>query len=263
MFSEEQVLRYSRQIVFPEVGGLGQEKLLNSKVICVGAGGLGSSALLYLAAAGVGRIGIVDSEKVDLSNLQRQVIHFTKDVGRAKSESAEEKVRLVNPDVEVVGMELEMNADNVMDLISGYDLVIDGTDNFPSRYLLNDACYFSKKPLFHGAVYRFEGQASTFTYTLDSPCYRCLYSYPPPPELIPTCREGGVIGPVVGIIGLIQATEVIKHILAAGTLLVGSLIVFDGLRLDFKRLTLARDPDCPLCGKEPVITSLQAASLRC
>jgi adenylyltransferase/sulfurtransferase len=256
-FSDRQLERYARHIVLPEVGGKGQEKLLASSVLVVGAGGLGSPLLLYLAASGVGRIGVVDDDAVDLSNLQRQVIHATGRIGQPKVESARDAVAAVNPDVAVEAHAVRLGPANVMDLIAPYDIVADGSDNFPTRFLLNDACYFARKPLVSGALLRFEGQVSTFkAYDGESPCYRCIFPGPPPEGLIPTCTEGGVLGAVAGVIGCLQATEVIKELIGIGEGLAGRLLVMDALTATFRRITVRRDPACPLCGDRPSITDL-------
>ncbi|MBI1785735.1 molybdopterin-synthase adenylyltransferase MoeB [Candidatus Sumerlaeota bacterium] len=253
---EKQVERYSRHILLPEVGGKGQQKLLNSSVLCIGAGGLGSPVVMYLAAAGVGRIGLIDGDVVDVSNLQRQIAHSTADIGRPKVESAKETAEGINPDVKVEAMRGLVTKENVMDLIGRYDAVIDGCDNFPTRFLVNDACYFLKKPLFSGAVLRFEGQVSDFLTSPEAPCYRCLYPEPPPPGMVPSCQEAGVLGVTVGTIGLIQATEFIKWVLGIGELLTGRLIIYDALGMDYRTVKLRKNPECPLCGPNPTITEL-------
>jgi thiazole biosynthesis adenylyltransferase ThiF len=257
-FTEEQIKRYARHIILPEVGGKGQEKLLNSKVLVIGAGGLGSPAILYLAAAGVGTIGIVDFDVVDLSNLQRQVIHNTERVGTPKVESARKTVEMLNPDVKVITYNTRISKENIMDIIKDYDVVLDGTDNFPTRFLINDACYFAGKPLVSAAMLRFEGQVSVFDYRMkeQSPCYRCLFPEPPPPGLVPSCQEAGILGSIGGIMGCIQATEAIKLILGIGEPLVGKLLIMDALSMDFRKVKLRKDPNCPLCGEKPVIKEL-------
>jgi adenylyltransferase/sulfurtransferase len=257
-FTEEQIKRYARHIILPEVGGKGQEKLLNSKVLVIGAGGLGSPAILYLAAAGVGTIGIVDFDVVDLSNLQRQVIHNTERVGTPKVESAKKTVEMLNPDVKVITYNTRISKENIMDIIKDYDVVLDGTDNFPTRFLINDACYFAGKPLVSAAMLRFEGQVSVFDYRNkeNSPCYRCLFPEPPPPGLVPSCQEAGILGSIGGIMGCIQATEAIKLILGIGEPLVGKLLIMDALSMDFRKVKLRKDPNCPLCGEKPVIKEL-------
>jgi adenylyltransferase/sulfurtransferase len=257
-FTEEQIKRYARHIILPEVGGKGQEKLLNSKVLVIGAGGLGSPAILYLAAAGVGTIGIVDFDVVDFSNLQRQVIHNTERVGTPKVESAKRTVEMLNPDVKVITYNTRISKENIMDIIKDYDVVLDGTDNFPTRFLINDACYFAGKPLVSAAMLRFEGQVSVFDYRMKekSPCYRCLFPEPPPPGLVPSCQEAGILGSIGGIMGCIQATEAIKLILGIGEPLVGKLLIMDALSMDFRKVKLRKDPNCPLCGEKPVIKEL-------
>jgi thiazole biosynthesis adenylyltransferase ThiF len=257
-FTEEQIKRYARHIILPEVGGKGQEKLLNSKVLVIGAGGLGSPAILYLAAAGVGTIGIVDFDVVDFSNLQRQVIHNTERVGTPKVESAKKTVEMLNPDVKVITYNTRISKENIMDIIKDYDVVLDGTDNFPTRFLINDACYFAGKPLVSAAMLRFEGQVSVFDYRNKekSPCYRCLFPEPPPPGLVPSCQEAGILGSIGGIMGCIQATEAIKLILGIGEPLVGKLLIMDALSMDFRKVKLRKDPNCPLCGEKPVIKEL-------
>jgi len=257
-FTEEQIKRYARHIILPEVGGTGQEKLLNSKVLVIGAGGLGSPAILYLAAAGVGTIGIVDFDVVDFSNLQRQVIHNTERVGTPKVESAKKTVEMLNPDVKVITYNTRISKENIMDIIKDYDVVLDGTDNFPTRFLINDACYFAGKPLVSAAMLRFEGQVSVFDYRRkgESPCYRCLFPEPPPPGLVPSCQEAGILGSIGGIMGCIQATEAIKLILGIGEPLVGKLLIMDALSMDFRKVKLRKDPSCPLCGEKAVIKEL-------
>lgn len=258
-FSEKQLERYARHIILPELGGTGQEKLLKSSVLVVGAGGLGSPMLMYLAAAGVGRIGIVDDDAVDLSNLQRQVIHATERVGRPKVESAAAALQAINPEVTVEAHAVRLGVGNAMELISAYDIVADGSDNFATRFLLNDACFFARRPLVSAALLRFEGQVSTFrAYEGDNPCYRCIFPAPPPEGLIPTCAEGGVLGAVAGTVGCMQATEVIKELTGIGDSLAGKLVVMDALSATFRRIAVKRDPACPLCGAQPTITDLSA-----
>jgi adenylyltransferase/sulfurtransferase len=254
-FSEAQIERYSRHIILPEVGGVGQRKLLNSRVLVIGAGGLGSPACLYLAAAGVGTIGIVDSDVVDLSNLQRQILHATEDVGQPKCLSARDTMESINPDVRVVPHQLRLDSSNALDVIADYDVVVDGADNFPTRYLANDACVFAGKPLSHAGILRFEGHVTTIV-PGRGPCYRCLYPEPPPPGLVPSCQEAGILGAVAGIMGAIQATEVIKLILGLGDVLVGRLLVFDALQMSFRSFEMLRPADCPVCGERPSITTL-------
>jgi molybdopterin/thiamine biosynthesis adenylyltransferase/rhodanese-related sulfurtransferase/molybdopterin converting factor small subunit len=253
--SNEEILRYSRHLIMPEVGMEGQLKLKNAKVLLVGTGGLGAPLGLYLAAAGVGRIGLVDFDVVDLTNLQRQVIHGTKDVGRKKLDSASERMLDINPNVRLDRYEVALSSENALDILSGYDVIVDGTDNFPTRYLVNDACVLLKKPNVYGSIFRFEGQATVFGYP-GGPCYRCLYPEPPPPGLVPSCAEGGVLGILPGLIGIVQATETVKLILGAGEPLVGRLMLYDALAMRFRELKLRRNPDCPVCGDHPTITKL-------
>jgi molybdopterin/thiamine biosynthesis adenylyltransferase/rhodanese-related sulfurtransferase/molybdopterin converting factor small subunit len=253
--SAEEIKRYSRHLIMPELGMEAQRKLKASSVLCIGAGGLGSPAAMYLAAAGIGRLGIVDFDVVDYSNLQRQVIHSTPDVGVSKLKSATNKINAMNPHVEVVGFETALSSENALDLFRGYDIILDGTDNFPTRYLVNDACVLSGIPNAYGSIFRFEGQASVFA-TKDGPCYRCLYPEPPPPGLVPSCAEGGVLGVLPGIIGVIQATEAIKVILGIGEPLIGRFLIYDALRMKFRELKLRKDPDCPVCGTHPTVTKL-------
>jgi adenylyltransferase/sulfurtransferase len=253
--SKEEVLRYSRHLIMPEVGMEGQLKLKAAKVLMVGTGGLGAPLGMYLAAAGVGRIGIVDFDVVDHTNLQRQIIHGTKDVGRKKIDSAAETMYDINPYVQVDKFEVALNSDNALDIIKDYDMVVDGTDNFPTRYLVNDACVLLNKPNVYGSIFRFEGQATVFAYE-GGPCYRCLYPEPPPPGLVPSCAEGGVLGILPGMIGIVQATEAVKLILGTGEPLVGRLLLYDALAMRFRELKLRRNPECPACGDHPTITKL-------
>ena len=253
--SKDEIARYSRHLILPEVGMEGQKKLKAASILLVGAGGLGSPLGLYLAAAGVGRLGLVDFDKVDLSNLQRQVIHGTKDVGKLKVESAAESIRDINPHVQLDIYNKGLTSDTALDIISKYDIVIDGTDNFPTRYLVNDACVLLKKPNVYGSIFRFEGQSSVF-FAEQGPCYRCLYPEPPPPGMVPSCAEGGVIGILPGIVGLLQANEGVKLILGKGTPLIGRLLLFNALDMKFRELKLAKDPNCPICGENPTITEL-------
>ena len=253
--SNEEVQRYSRHLIMPEVGVEGQEKLKKGSVLCIGAGGLGSPAALYLAAAGVGTIGIVDFDVVDFSNLQRQVIHGTSDVGRSKLASAKDRLLELNPHINIETYETALSSKNALDLFKPYDVILDGTDNFPTRYLTNDACVLLGKPNAYGSIFRFEGQASVFA-TKDGPCYRCLYPEPPPPGLVPSCAEGGVLGVLPGVIGTIQATEAIKLIMGIGEPLVGRFLIYDALRMKFRELKLKKDPDCPVCGTHPTVTAL-------
>lgn len=257
-FTEEQINRYARHILLPEVGGEGQAKLLNSRVLVVGAGGLGSPLLLYLAAAGVGTLGVVDDDEVDLTNLQRQIVHRTDSVGRPKVESAADTLAAINPDVRVERHAVRFTADNAAELIAGYDLVADGSDNFDTKFLLNDACYFARKPLVGGAILRFSGQVYTFkAYEAgDTPCYRCIFREPPPPDAVPTCAQAGVLGALCGLVGSTQATEVLKELLGIGESLAGSLLVIDALSTTFRKIRARRDPGCPLCGSQPTIRDL-------
>jgi len=251
----EEIKRYSRHLIMPEVGMDGQRRIKQGSVLCIGAGGLGSPAAMYLAAAGVGRIGIVDFDVVDYSNLQRQLLHTTNDVGRTKLDSARDKINALNPHVQVETYEEALSSDNAMRLFKGYDVILDGTDNFPTRYLVNDACVLMGIPNAYGSIFRFEGQASVFA-TKDGPCYRCLYPEPPPPGLVPSCAEGGVLGVLPGVIGVIQATEAIKLISGIGQPLIGRFLIYDALNMKFRELKLRRDPDCPVCGTHPTVTKL-------
>src|SRR5438067_539942 len=254
--NNEEIRRYSRHLILPEVGMAGQKKICSSSVLCIGAGGLGSPIAMYLAAAGIGKLGVLDFDKVDFSNLQRQIIHGTNDVGRPKTESAKETIKGINPGCEVVVHETRISSDNALEIISKYDIVVDGTDNFPTRYLTNDACVLLKKPNVYGSIFRFEGQASVFAPHLGGPCYRCLYPEPPPPGMVPSCAEGGVLGVLPGVVGCIQATEILKLALGRGTTLIGRLTLFNALDMKFRELKLRRDPECPLCGEHPTITKL-------
>jgi adenylyltransferase/sulfurtransferase len=253
--SNDEIARYSRHLILPEVGMEGQQKLKAAKVLCVGTGGLGSPLALYLAAAGIGTLGLVDFDTVDSSNLQRQIIHSTKDVGRPKIDSAAEKLTALNPFMKVVKHETMLTSKNALEIIRDYDMVADGTDNFPTRYLVNDACVLTGKPNAYGSIFRFEGQASVFA-TEEGPCYRCLYPEPPPPGLVPSCAEGGVLGILPGIVGVIQATEVIKLILGKGEPLIGRLLLINALDMRFRELKLRKNPDCPVCGTNPTVTQL-------
>jgi len=255
-FTEEQVQRYARHIILPYIGGAGQRKLLDASVLCIGAGGLGSPVAMYLAAAGVGRLGILDFDRVDLTNLQRQIIHGTKDVGRSKVESAVDRLRDINPTIEIVPYDTLLTSENAFEILEPWDVIVDGTDNFPVRYLVNDATQMLGKPLVYGSIYQFEGQATVFMPGPETPCYRCLFPQPPPPGTVPSCAEGGVFGVLPGIIGSIQATEAIKLITGVGEPLVGRLLLFDALSMEFTTVKLRWDADCPVCGKEPSITQL-------
>jgi len=247
--------RYSRHLILPEVGMEGQQKLKAARVLCVGTGGLGSPLAFYLTAAGVGTLGLVDFDVVDASNLQRQIIHSTKDIGRKKLDSAEEKLKALNPAINIVKHETMLTSANAMEILKDYDIVADGTDNFPTRYLVNDACVLLGKPNVYGSIFRFEGQASVFA-TEQGPCYRCLYPEPPPPGLVPSCAEGGVLGILPGLVGVIQATEVIKLILGKGESLIGRLLLVDALSMRFRELKLRKNPECPVCGQNPTVTEL-------
>jgi len=253
--NNEQIQRYSRHLIMPEVGVDGQEKLLNTRMLLIGAGGLGSPLGLYLAAAGVGTLGIIDFDRVDQSNLQRQIIHSTADIGRPKVDSAKARINSINPEVKVNTYQIRLTRDNIMDIFKEYDIIIDGTDNFQTRYLVNDACVFLKKPLIYGSIFRFDGQATVFK-TPEGPCYRCLYPEPPPPGMVPSCAEGGVLGILPGIIGVIQATEAIKLAMGRGEPLIGRLMLFNAMEMRFREVTLQKDPDCPVCGKNPTVTEL-------
>lgn len=256
-FSEQQIHRYARHILLREVGGVGQEKLLKSKVLVIGAGGLGSPLILYLAAAGVGCIGVVDDDTVDLSNLQRQIAHSTDRIGIAKVESAKAAVAAINPDVTVVTHKVRLTAGNATALIADYDVVADGSDNFPTRFLVNDACFFAKKTLVSAAVLRFDGQLSTFKPHAGAPCYRCLYPAPPPPGQIPSCDEAGVLGAVAGVLGTLQATEVLKELLGIGDSMAGRLLIYDALSAAMRQVKIKPDPECPLCSPKATITCLR------
>ena len=253
--SEAQIERYSRQILLTEVGGKGQQKLAQAKVLLVGAGGLGSPAALYLAAAGVGTLAVCDGDAVEIHNLQRQILHRTVDVGKPKVDSAKRTLEALNPETRVIPIAERLTSKNILDYVRGYDLVIDGSDNFPTRYLVNDACVLLKKPLMHGGIFRFEGQAFTIL-PGEGPCYRCLFAEPPPPGAVPSCQEAGIIGAVAGVIGMIQANEAIKYILGKGELLVGRLVVFDTLSTRFREIKIRRDPRCPVCGDAPTMRAL-------
>src|SRR6266481_1683150 len=253
--TNDEVKRYSRHLIMPEVGVDGQRKLKAARVLCIGAGGLGSPAAMYLAAAGVGTLGLVDYDVVDFSNLQRQIIHGTPDVGRSKLASAKDRLHAINPHVDIQTYETALSSENAMQLFEPYDVILDGTDNFPTRYLTNDACVLLGKPNAYGSIFRFEGQASVFA-TKNGPCYRCLYPEPPPPGLVPSCAEGGVLGVLPGIIGIIQATETVKLIMGIGEPLIGRFLIFDALKMRFRELKLRKDPDCPVCGTHPTVTRL-------
>lgn len=253
--TEDQITRYSRHILLKEVGGKGQKKLLNGRVLIIGAGGLGSPIALYLAAAGVGTIGIADADEVDLSNLQRQVIHFTADVGKAKVLSAKEKMLAINPDLNVITYHSWVTADNIAAMVAEYDFIVDGTDNFAAKFLINDACVLAGKPYSHGGILQFDGQ--TMTVTPESACYRCIFPEPPPKAVIPTCSQAGVIGVLPGVLGTLQATEAIKFLLGAGDLLAGRLLTYSALRMRFREIPVKKNPKCPICGEHPTITELK------
>jgi molybdopterin/thiamine biosynthesis adenylyltransferase/rhodanese-related sulfurtransferase len=253
--TKKEIERYSRHLIMPEVGMDGQLKLKQAKVLCIGTGGLGAPLGLYLAAAGVGRIGLVDFDKVDDSNLQRQILFSTKDVGRPKIEAAADRLRGLNPEIQIDTFDTMLSSENALKILKDYDIVVDGTDNFPTRYLVNDACVLLKKPNVYGSIFRFEGQATIFGYR-EGPCYRCLYPEPPPPGLVPSCAEGGVLGVLPGIVGSIQAAETLKLIIGKGDSLVGRLLLFDALAMRFRELKLRKNPDCPICGTHPTITKL-------
>ena len=255
VLSNDEILRYSRHLIMPEVGMEGQQKLKAAKVLCIGAGGLGSPLALYLTAAGVGTLGIVDFDVVDYTNLQRQIIHTTADVGRKKLDSAAEKLKAINPYINLRTFDTRLSSANALELFREFDIIADGTDNFPTRYLVNDACVLTGKPNVYGSIFRFEGQASVFA-TEDGPCYRCLYPEPPPPGLVPSCAEGGVLGILPGLVGVIQATETIKLILGQGDPLIGRLLLVDALGMKFRELKLRKSPDCPVCGKNPTVKEL-------
>src|SRR6058998_2263293 len=253
--NNDEILRYSRHLIMPEVGMEGQQKLKAARVLCIGAGGLGSPLALYLAAAGVGTLGIVDFDVVDYTNLQRQIIHSTADVGRKKLDSAAEKLKAINPFLNIRKFETRLSSDNALELFREYEIIADGTDNFPTRYLVNDACVLTGKPNVYASIFRFEGQASVF-WAEKGPCYRCLYTEPPPPGLVPSCAEGGVLGILPGLLGVIQATETIKLVLGSGDSLVGRLLLVDALSMRFRELKLRKNPDCVVCGPNPTVTRL-------
>jgi adenylyltransferase/sulfurtransferase len=254
-FTPDQLNRYSRHFLLPEVGEVGQGKLLDAKVLCIGAGGLGSPTAFYLAAAGVGTIGIVDMDVVDVSNLQRQILHTNDRVGMPKVESAQKTLNALNPDIKVIGIQERVSSDNIMELIRDYDVIVDGCDNFPTRYLVNDACFMAGKPNVHGSIFQFEGQATVF-YPHKGPCYRCLFPEPPPPGAAPSCQEAGVLGVLPGLVGCVQALETIKVILGVGKPLIGRMIYFDTLSMELRIHKLRKDPSCPLCGERPTVTEL-------
>lgn len=254
-FSNEQLERYSRHIILKEVGVKGQKKLLNAKVLIIGAGGLGAPAAMYLAAAGVGTIGIADADEVDLSNLQRQIIHSTSDIGKAKVKSAAETMTAINPDIKVNTYRTFVTSANIMDLIADYDFILDGTDNFPAKFLINDACVMAKKPFSHAGIIRFQGQLMTYV-PGEGPCYRCVFKNPPPKDAVPTCKQAGVIGAMGGVIGSLQAMEAVKYIIGQGDLLTGRLLTYDALKMQFRTVKLPTDKNCAVCGEHPEITEL-------
>jgi len=258
-FTESQIERYSRHIILQDIGVEGQIKISEGKVLIVGAGGLGAPVALYLAAAGVGTIGIIDGDVVDLTNLQRQVIHFTPDVNKAKVLSAKEKMEQLNPDVKVIAYQELLSTYNIFDIIKEYNIVVDGTDNFPTKFLINDACVLAQKPFSHGGILRFEGQ--TFTYTPGNACYRCVFDSPPPPNAVPTCSQAGVLGSIAGMLGTIQATEVLKFLVNKGELLTNRILTFNALSMDFRTIRFGRNRNCPICGEHPSITGLQTYDL--
>lgn len=254
-FTNEQLERYSRHIILKEVGVKGQKKLMNAKVLIIGAGGLGAPAAMYLAAAGVGTIGIADADEVDLSNLQRQVIHTTADIGKAKVKSAAETMNAINPDVKVNTYRTFVTSQNIMDLIADYDFILDGTDNFPAKFLINDACVMARKPFSHAGIIRFQGQLMTYV-PGEGPCYRCVFKNPPPKDAVPTCKQAGVIGAMGGVIGSLQAMEAVKYIIGQGQLLTGRLLTYDALKMQFRTVPLPKDDNCAICGAHPTITEL-------
>ncbi|MEC4673755.1 MAG: molybdopterin-synthase adenylyltransferase MoeB [Nitrospirota bacterium] len=262
-FTEDQIQRYSRQIILPDVGGKGQQKLANAKVLVVGAGGLGSPVALYLGAAGVGNLGLIDGDVVDLSNLQRQVLHTTATIGVPKVESGRQLLSALNPEVSVSTYQENIGTTNIMDIVSQYDLVLDGSDNFGTRFLVNDACFFAKKTLISGSIFRFEGQLTTIKPHEGFPCYRCLYPEPPPAGLVPNCQEAGVLGVLAGTIGVLQANEAIKEILGIGETLADRLLIYDALEMTFRKVGRPKDPKCPLCGPNPTITKLEEHHVSC
>lgn len=261
-FSDQQLERYSRNIILKEVGGKGQKKLLAGRVLVLGAGGLGSPCAYYLAAMGVGKIGLVDSDNVDLSNLQRQILHFNTDINRPKTASAAEKLSALNPDIQVEEIRLRLTSGNILDVIKDYDIVVDGTDNFPTRYLANDACVMAGKPLVHAGILRFNGQIITIM-PKKSACFRCLFPSPPPPGAIPTCQEAGILGSVAGVLGSLMATEVAKFFLGQGELLTDRILIYDALEATFREVKIPRNPQCPVCGEEPTIKELMDYEVFC
>lgn len=261
--SEEQIQRYSRHIILPQIGGKGQEKLLDSKILCIGAGGLGSPAAYYLAASGTGTIGILDSDNVEISNLHRQILHFTDDLGSPKTDSAKDKLKRLNPDCNIITHSQRLEEVNAHRIISDYDIVVDGSDNFPTRYLVNDTCYRLGKPLVSGAIFQFEGQITTFRYGTGQPCLRCLYPEPPPAGEFPSCQESGILGAVGGIIGSIQALEAIKELVGIGDTLAGRLVTFDALKMSFSEMSIRKLSECVLCGHNTVISEQSSTGIQC
>lgn len=255
-FTEEQIERYSRHIILPEVGGVGQQKLLDARVFCLGAGGLGSPALMYLAAAGVGTLGVADGDVVDMSNLQRQIVHSTETIGVPKVESARRTIERMNPDVRMNIYNERLTVDNIREVIRDYDIILDGSDNFPTRFLMNDACFFEGKTLISGSMFRFDGQVTTFKPQDGYPCYRCLYPEPPPAGMVPSCQEAGVLGALPGVVGVLQATEAIKEILGIGDSMAGHLMIYDALSMNFKKVKVRKDPECPLCSENATVKDL-------
>lgn len=263
-FTEEEIQRYSRHIILPEIGGKGQKKIKNARLFLIGAGGLGSPAALYLVAGGLGKLGLIDSDAVDLSNLQRQVLHTTKTVNQPKVESAKAMLKAMNPDCTIETYQTKLDASNIMEILSDYDIILDGSDNFPTRFLVNDACYFLKKPLISASIFRFEGQLTTIkAYTDYHPCYRCLFPEPPPADLVTSCQEAGVLGALAGTLGVLQATEAFKEILGVGSSLTDRLILYDALEMRFREVKTRKDPDCPLCGPHSRITKLMEYEATC
>jgi molybdopterin-synthase adenylyltransferase len=262
-FTEEQIERYSRQIILKEIGGKGQQKITQTRMLCVGAGGLGSPAAMYLAAAGVGRLGIVDADAVDLSNLHRQILHTTDRLNTPKVDSARKELASLNPDVEIRTHPVRLTSGNILEILEDYDIIIDGSDNFPTRFLVNDACFFAKKSLVSASIFRFEGQLTTLKAHAGYPCYRCIYPEPPPPGLVPSCQEAGVLGVLAGTIGTLQAAEALKEALNLGTPLYERLLIYDALEMRFREVRTRKDPDCPLCGPSPRITKLLDYDLSC
>lgn len=263
-FTENEIQRYSRHIILPEIGGKGQKKISNARLFLIGAGGLGSPAALYLVAGGLGKLGLIDSDTVDLSNLQRQVLHTTKTVNQPKVESAKAMLKTMNPDCTIETYQAKLDASNITELLSDYDLILDGSDNFPTRFLVNDACFFLKKPLISASIFRFEGQLTTIkAYTGHHPCYRCLFPEPPPADLVTSCQEAGVLGALAGTLGVLQATEAFKEILGVGSSLTDRLILYDALEMRFREVKTRKDPNCPLCGPHPKITKLLEYEATC